>query len=45
MEYSAVTQPLPWPRMKGGTFSSREAAQSTLVVPISINAEPSAYFW
>jgi hypothetical protein len=45
MEYSAVTHPRPSPRMKVGTRSSMEAAQSTLVVPISINAEPSAYFW
>jgi hypothetical protein len=44
MEYSAVTQPLPWPRRNPGTRSSNDAAQSTLVVPISINAEPSAYF-
>ena len=41
----AVTQPRPWPRKKGGTLSSREAAQRTLVRPTSISAEPSANFW
>ena len=45
MEYSAVTQPFPWPRRKAGTRSSREAAHSTLVAPISMSAEPSANFW
>ncbi len=33
MAYSAVTQPRPVPRRKGGTFSSTVAVQSTLVSP------------
>ena len=42
MSYSAVTHPLPRPRIQRGTSSSTEAAQSTAVSPISIMAEPSA---
>ena len=40
--YSAVIQPLPEARMKGGTFSSTEAVQSTWVLPQRTRAEPSA---
>ena len=40
IEYSAVTQPLPDPRMKPGTLSSIEAAHNTRVLPTSIKAEP-----
>ena len=42
--YSAVTQPLPLSRRKGGTFSSTVALQMTFVSPNSIKTEPSAYF-
>src|SRR5687767_4063703 len=42
MEYSAVTHPVPFPFKKGGTFSSIEAVQMTLVSPISIRTDPSA---
>jgi hypothetical protein len=42
MEYSAVTQPLPLPRSHGGPFSSREAVQSTRVLPKDTRQEPSA---
>ena len=45
MPYSAVTQPLPWPRRNGGTRSSIEAAQMTRVLPTSIRTEPSACSW
>jgi hypothetical protein len=31
MEYSAVTQPLPLPRIQGGTRSSTEAVHNTFV--------------
>ena len=41
--YSAVTQPLPVPRRNGGTRSSTEAAQITLVWPTSMSTEPSAW--
>lgn len=41
--YSAVTQPVPLFRRKGGTRSSTEAVQITFVPPTSINADPSAY--
>ena len=41
--YSAVTQPRPLPSRKGGTFSSTDAVQMTLVLPISASTEPSAY--
>ena len=40
--YSAVTQPWPLPRKKGGTLSSMVAVQMTLVLPHSIKTEPSA---
>jgi hypothetical protein len=40
--YSAVTQPLPLLRRKGGTRSSTEAVQITLVLPTSISTDPSA---
>ena len=43
MAYSAVTQPRPLPSRKGGTLSSTEAVQITLVLPISTSTEPSAY--
>ncbi len=43
MAYSAVTHPLFWPRRKAGTFSSTDTVQITLVSPISINTDPSAY--
>ena len=43
MPYSAVTQPLPLPRRNGGTRSSIEAAQITLVWPTSMSTEPSAW--
>jgi uncharacterized LabA/DUF88 family protein len=42
IEYSAVTQPRPVFRIHDGTASSTDAAQSTLVCPTSISAEPSA---
>ena len=42
MPYSAVTQPWPLPRRKGGTPSSRLAVTSTLVWPAVIRQEPSA---
>src|SRR5690349_12694794 len=42
MPYSAVTHPLPVPRRNGGTRSSVEAVQITLVLPTSINTDPSA---
>ena len=42
MPYSAVTQPLPVPRMNGGTRSSTDAVHSTFVSPTSIITEPSA---
>src|SRR5215475_3009800 len=41
--YSAVTQPRPLPRRQRGTSSSTLAAQSTLVAPNSMSAEPSAW--
>src|SRR5437016_2506018 len=43
MAYSAVTQPRFWPLRNGGTFSSTDTVQITLVSPISINTDPSAY--
>src|SRR5260221_1079899 len=43
MPYSAVTQPLPVLRKKGGTFSSIEAVHSTWVLPNFARQEPSAY--
>ena len=42
MEYSAVTQPLPLPRIHGGTRSSTEAVHSTLVWPKATSTEPGA---
>src|SRR5664279_6378276 len=44
MEYSAVTQPVPFPRRKGGTDSSTDAVQITRVSPNSTSTEPSACF-
>ena len=43
MPYSAVTQPLPVLRRKGGTLSSMLAVQITRVLPTSISTEPSAW--
>jgi hypothetical protein len=43
MPYSAVTQPLPCPLRKGGTFSSSDAVQITLVSPNSTSTEPSGW--
>jgi hypothetical protein len=40
--YSAVIQPLPLLRKKGGTRSSSFAVQITRVSPISISTAPSA---
>ena len=45
MPYSAVTQPAPLPRRKGGTDSSTEAVHKTRVSPIAIKTEPSAYLF
>ena len=42
IEYSAVTQPFPLPRIHGGTFSSTEAVHSTAVRPMEISTEPAA---
>jgi hypothetical protein len=42
MPYSAVIQPLPLLRRKGGTRSSNFAVHITRVLPISIKTEPSA---
>src|SRR5262252_9064598 len=42
MPYSAVIQPWPLPRRKGGTTSSTLAVQSTWVSPNSTSTEPSA---
>src|SRR5580693_7917631 len=42
IEYSAVTQPLPLPRIQGGTRSSTEAVHRTLVRPIDTSTEPGA---
>src|SRR5207247_97288 len=39
--YSAVTQPSCWPLRNGGTLSSTEAVQITLVTPNSTSTEPS----
>ena len=43
MLYSAVTQPDPVPRKNAGTRFSTLAAQSTLVSPTLISADPSAW--
>jgi hypothetical protein len=45
MPYSAVIQPVPSPLKKWGTFSSTLTEHSTLVLPSSISAEPSAKLW
>ena len=42
MEYSAVTQPRPVPRIQGGTRSSTDAVQSTLVCPNVTSTDPGA---
>ncbi len=42
MAYSAVTQPSPLPRRKGGTLSSTEAVQMTRVFPVRMRQLPSA---
>ena len=41
-EYSAVTQPLPEPRIHGGTRSSTDAVHSTRVRPMETRTEPGA---
>ena len=43
MPYSAVTQPWPLPRRKGGTFSSTDAVHSTRVSPKLTRQLPSAW--
>ena len=43
MPYSAVTQPWPRPFRNGGTLSSIEAVQSTLVCPKATSTEPSGW--
>ncbi len=40
--YSALTQPVPCPRMNGGTRSSTDAVQCTAVFPHLRIREPSA---
>ena len=40
IEYSAVTQPLPLPRIHGGTRSSTEAVHRTRVRPIDTSTDP-----
>ena len=40
IEYSAVTQPLPLPRIHRGTSSSSIAVQSTLVSPNDTRTDP-----
>ncbi len=42
IEYSAVTQPLPEPRIQGGTRSATDAVHSTRVRPIATRTEPAA---
>ena len=42
IEYSAVTHPLPVPRIQRGTLSSTLAVQSTLVRPNETRQDPSA---
>ena len=42
IEYSAVTQPLPVPRIQRGTSSSTDAVHSTLVRPTVTSTEPAA---
>ena len=41
-EYSAVTHPLPEPRIHGGTRSSTEAVHSTRVRPMDTRTDPGA---
>src|SRR5690606_26939144 len=43
MPYSAVTHPMPLPRRHWGTRSSTVAVHTTLVSPISVRTQPSAY--
>ena len=43
MLYSAVIQPRPLLKRKGGTLSSMEAVQIILVLPDSMKTEPAAY--
>jgi hypothetical protein len=43
MPYSAVTQPEPEPRRKGGSRSSVLTAHRTMVCPSSMRAEPSGW--
>ena len=43
MPYSAVTQPLPEFRRKGGTRSSTLAVQITRVLPVSMSTDPSGW--
>ncbi len=42
IEYSAVTQPLPLPRIQRGTSSSMLAVHNTRVLPNVTSTEPSA---
>ena len=42
IEYSAVTQPLPLPRIQRGTSSSTDAVHSTRVRPKETSTEPAA---
>jgi len=42
IEYSAVTQPLPVPRIHLGTSLATDAVQSTLVRPMATSTEPAA---
>ena len=42
--YSQVIHPSPFPLRKDGTLSSIDAVHITLVSPVSISTEPSAYF-
>ena len=44
IEYSAVTQPRPLPRIQPGTRSSIVAAQITRVSPTRMRTDPSANF-
>src|SRR5665213_1248844 len=43
MEYSAVTQPLPFPRKKDGISSDTDALHKTWVFPMDTKTDPSAY--
>src|ERR1700728_3351848 len=42
IEYSAVTQPFPVPRIHGGTRSSSDAVHKTLVRPMVTSTDPGA---